>query len=63
MSKEKNSPSTSPAFLLFLLLLGLKLSGNIDWSWWYVTMPLWFDPAVAIIITLVAIIRKVFKKR
>lgn len=28
-------------FLLFLLFLGLKLGGAIDWSWWWVTAPLW----------------------
>ena len=26
---------------LFLLFLGLKLGGVIDWSWWWVTAPLW----------------------
>ena len=31
---------------LFLLFLGLKLTGQIDWSWWYVTMPLWGGVAV-----------------
>lgn len=27
--------------LLFLLFLGLKLVGGIDWSWWWVTAPIW----------------------
>lgn len=27
-------------YLLFLLFLGLKLSGSIDWSWWWVFSPL-----------------------
>lgn len=31
----------APLFLLFLLLLGLKLGGVIAWSWWWVTAPLW----------------------
>lgn len=26
---------------MFLLFLGLKLAGAIDWSWWWVTAPLW----------------------
>lgn len=30
-----------PMFLLFLLFLGLKLTGVITWSWWAVTAPLW----------------------
>ena len=27
--------------LLFVLFLGLKLTGHIDWSWWWVFAPLW----------------------
>lgn len=27
--------------LLFLTFLTLKLCGVIDWSWWWVTAPLW----------------------
>lgn len=27
--------------LLFLILLTLKLLGKIEWSWWWVTAPLW----------------------
>lgn len=27
--------------LLFIVLLVLKLMGHIDWSWWWVSAPLW----------------------
>ena len=27
--------------LLFIVLLVLKLTHVIDWSWWWVTAPLW----------------------
>jgi uncharacterized protein (DUF983 family) len=27
--------------LLFVLFVGLKLTGVITWSWWFVTLPLW----------------------
>jgi hypothetical protein len=42
MSTNTN-PSGGLSFfsLLFLLFLGLKLTGYIDWSWWWVTAPLW----------------------
>lgn len=30
---------------LFLVFLVLKLTDTIDWSWWWVTAPLWI-PAV-----------------
>jgi phosphoglycerol transferase MdoB-like AlkP superfamily enzyme len=26
---------------VFLVFLVLKLTGHIDWSWWWVTSPLW----------------------
>lgn len=27
--------------LLGILFVGLKLTGYIDWSWWWVTTPFW----------------------
>jgi hypothetical protein len=37
-----------PGFLglLTLLFVGLKLTGNIDWSWWWVLSPLWLPTAI-----------------
>jgi hypothetical protein len=32
--------------LLGLLFIALKLTGYITWSWWLVTLPLWFGWAV-----------------
>ena len=42
MSKE-NSSSTGIGFfgLLGLLFIGLKLGGVINWSWWWVLLPLY----------------------
>ena len=34
--------------LLFVRFLGLKLTHYIDWSWWWVTAPLW-APTVAVL--------------
>ena len=31
---------------LFLIFLVLKLVGVIDWSWWWVTAPLWMPWAI-----------------
>ncbi len=36
--------------LLTILFIGLKLSGNIDWSWWVVFSPVLITIALAIII-------------
>ncbi|MDR2195727.1 MAG: hypothetical protein LBE50_03880 [Gallionellaceae bacterium] len=39
---------------LFLVLLTLRLTGHIDWSWWWVLSPLWVPAAVGLLILLVA---------
>lgn len=36
--------------LLFLLFLGLKLSGYIAWGWIWVTAPLWIPMVFAILL-------------
>jgi hypothetical protein len=40
--------------LLGLLFVGLKLGGVIDWSWFWVTCPLWFGLALAGVLMLFA---------
>ncbi len=45
MSNKNNSSSTSSgvgiAGLLGVAFVVLKLTGYIDWSWWWVTAPFW----------------------
>jgi hypothetical protein len=36
--------------VLFIVFLVLKLTGNIDWSWWWVTSPLWIPLTLGVII-------------
>ena len=31
---------------LAVLFIALKLTGYIDWSWWWVLAPLWGGPAI-----------------
>lgn len=38
---------------LFLIFLTLKLCGVIDWSWWWVTAPLWGPFAIIAIVFVV----------
>ena len=45
-------------FLLFLLFLGLKLGGVINWSWWWITAPLWGP--IAATIALIIIVATVY---
>ena len=34
--------------VLFIVFLVLKLCNVIDWSWWWVTAPLWIPAAVVL---------------
>jgi hypothetical protein len=38
------------AGLLTILFIGLKLTGNITWSWWWVLSPLWLPITVILAI-------------
>lgn len=46
--KDRVGANTNGVFLLFLLFLGLKLGGAIQWSWWWVFAPLWAPIALAV---------------
>jgi len=49
-----NNTSTSGGIgfpgLLTVLFIGLKLTGYISWSWWWVLSPLWISALLAIVI-------------
>tara|TARA_Y100001937_G_scaffold124692_1_gene189915 strand:+ start:1723 stop:1920 length:198 start_codon:yes stop_codon:yes gene_type:complete len=36
--------------VLFLIFLVLKLTDKIDWSWWWITSPLWIPLSLGILI-------------
>jgi len=44
----KSSHGGSLVGLLFIVFLILKLTGVIDWSWWWVTSPLWLPVAAVV---------------
>lgn len=49
MSKSENKTTVIDGNifieLLTVLFIGLKLTGYINWSWWWVLGPLWIIPA------------------
>jgi hypothetical protein len=47
---------------MFLLFLGLKLGKVIDWSWWWVTAPLWGSAALILLIAIIVTILTIMKK-
>lgn len=51
MSNETSSSSGGGigfVGLLTILFIGLKLTGYIDWSWWWVLSPIWITAVVVI---------------
>jgi hypothetical protein len=46
MANSSNSLSLS--LIIFVVFLTLKLSGVIDWSWWWVISPLWLPFALVL---------------
>ena len=49
---ENNSSGIGVAGIVFIVFLILKLTDNIDWSWWWVTSPLWIPIGIVTIIIL-----------
>jgi hypothetical protein len=51
--------------LLTILFVGLKLTGYINWSWWWVLSPLWISALVGLsiiaIVLLIAVLAEVWK--
>jgi hypothetical protein len=39
--------------ILFLIFLVLKLTNYIDWSWWWVSAPLWVTAILYIVIAII----------
>ena len=50
MGENNTSSQLSLLIALFIILLVLKLTGYITWSWWLVTAPLWLVPALFFVI-------------
>lgn len=53
MSESNNNSSSGGigfAGLLFIVFLVLKLTNVIDWSWWWVTAPLWAGLALVLVV-------------
>lgn len=47
--------------LLIILLIGLKLTGYLEWSWWWVLAPIW-GPAAFFAVAFLIILAGLFIK-
>ena len=57
MANESKSGGLGIGMILFIVFLVLKLTNVIDWSWWWVTSPLWIPfVAAGVILGIVGVI-------
>lgn len=49
--------------LLTILFIGLKLTGHITWSWWWVLSPIWISFSVAMVLFVVILLWAALTKR
>ena len=57
MSNNSNNSGGIGFFgLLTILFIGLKLTGYITWSWWWVLAPIWISLALGVVSVLIFII-------
>lgn len=57
-NNQKVASSSFPLLsIMFLIFMTLKLTGHIDWSWWWVTAPLWgIFPLILVIFVLAFVV-------
>ena len=61
MASNSSSGGIGFSGLLTVLFVGLKLTGVISWSWWWVLSPLWISfGLVILILAVVALCAVVF---
>ena len=56
MAKSSQGGGIGIGMILFLIFMTLKLTNNIDWTWWWVTAPLWIPVALVLGLLVVALI-------
>lgn len=54
--QNSTSSGVGLSSLLGVLFIGLKLTHNIDWSWWWVLSPFWIPAAIVLAVLAVAFI-------
>lgn len=58
-TKTLSSSISLPSVMIFLIFLIMKLTETepfADWSWWWITSPLWLPSAIALSILAIAVI-------
>jgi hypothetical protein len=64
MANNNTSNGIGFGTVLFLVFLVLKLTDNIDWSWWWVTSTLWIPLTLGVIVLcVIGLIAVMFNKK
>jgi hypothetical protein len=58
----ENSNGLPIGAIVFVVLLTLKLSGVIDWSWWLITLPLWWWIPFILLVVIFALVVVAFEE-
>ena len=53
MTMDKNTNGMGFVGFLTIAFIVLKLTENIDWSWWWVLSPIWITAAVVAVVMFV----------
>ena len=63
MSTSSSSRSGGMGFLsiLTLIFITLKLTDNIDWSWWWILSQAWISLSIVALVLIVGVIAFVWK--
>jgi len=56
MSGENSHRGIGIGTILFLIFMVLKLTNHIDWSWWWITSPLWIPVSLLILFLVIGYI-------
>lgn len=53
---KSSAGGVSITTVLLIIFVTLKLTGNIDWSWWWVLAPLWIPVSLCLLIFIIMLI-------
>jgi len=59
MSIQNSSNGIGVPNILTIVFVVLKLTGTIDWSWWWVLCPLWISLLVIVLVITLSICKAV----
>lgn len=59
--RNNNRDNSLLPSLLLVLFIGLKLTGHITWSWWWVMSPLWIPAVIGLVVLAIMVLFGAFR--